>query len=169
VGGVASVTIGKDAEPPNESKNGKEAGQQGNEGVYLHQGQPDGTTFEFVQSDAGVYNLDTSNQGVALVTTVAHARSRYTNADYLKAVTDRNLQIEVGRPSTKNFIRIVTDNLLPNCPITKADILAAEDIFGHASALSKESLQEQSLTRFDQSSYTSLSKFCSVAGRSLFA
>jgi hypothetical protein len=45
-------------------------------------------------------------------------------------VTARNLQIKIGRPSTKDIMRIVTDNLLPNCPITKADILAAENIFG---------------------------------------
>jgi hypothetical protein len=36
----------------------------------------------------------------------------------------------IGRPSTKDFIRIVLGNQLPNCPVNKADILAAEDIFG---------------------------------------
>jgi hypothetical protein len=101
--------------------------EQGNTFIVT---KPDGTTFEFIQSDAGLYYLDTSNHGVALVTTVAQNKSKYTNADYLKAVTARNLQIKIGRPSTKDFMRIVTDNLLPNCPITKADILAAEDIFG---------------------------------------
>jgi hypothetical protein len=33
-------------------------------------------------------------------------------------------------PSTKDFLRIVARNQLPNCPITRDDILAAEDIFG---------------------------------------
>jgi hypothetical protein len=33
--------------------------------------KPDGTNFEFIQSDAGFYYIDNSNQGVALVTTVA--------------------------------------------------------------------------------------------------
>jgi hypothetical protein len=30
----------------------------------------------------------------------------------------------------KEFIRIVTNNLLPNCPVTKRDIISAEYIFG---------------------------------------
>jgi hypothetical protein len=42
----------------------------------------------------------------------------------------RQLQIRVGRPSTKDFLRIVARNQLPNCPITQDDILVAEDIFG---------------------------------------
>jgi hypothetical protein len=32
--------------------------------------------------------------------------------------------------STKDFLRIVARNQLPNCPITRDDILVAEDIFG---------------------------------------
>jgi hypothetical protein len=40
----------------------------------------------------------------------------------------RQLQIMIGRPSTKHFIKIVTSNQLPNCPIIRADILAAEHI-----------------------------------------
>ncbi len=36
----------------------------------------------------------------------------------------------IGRPSTRDFIKIVQMNLLPNCPITTKDIMAAEDIFG---------------------------------------
>jgi hypothetical protein len=48
----------------------------------------------------------------------------------LRASLARNLQIIIGRPNTREFIRIVQDGLLPNCPITKDDILAAEYIFG---------------------------------------
>ena len=43
---------------------------------------------------------------------------------------EKELHIKIGRPSLKEYLRIVTDNLLPNCPVTKADILVAEDIFG---------------------------------------
>ena len=31
-------------------------------------------------------------------------------------------------PSTKDFIAYVEQNLIPNCPISKADIMRAEDI-----------------------------------------
>jgi hypothetical protein len=37
----------------------------------------------------------------------------------------------IGRPSTKTYINIVLENnLLPNCPVTRDDIVAAEKIFG---------------------------------------
>jgi hypothetical protein len=72
--------------------------------------KPDGNTFEFKQSDSGLFYLDTSEtstNGVSLVTTVAENKSCYTKADYDKAVNARILQIKIGLPSTKNFIRIV--------------------------------------------------------------
>ena len=65
-----------------------------------------------------------------MVNTVADNKSNYTVEEYSHAVLARQLQIKIGRPSTKDFIRIVTSNQLPNCPITRADILAAEHIFG---------------------------------------
>jgi hypothetical protein len=104
----------------------------------------DGTVREFQQSDAGLYFHDTtttirndvkprSRDGSAtvMVNTVADNKGNYTNEDYLKkAVHARELQSKIGRPSTKHFIRIVTSNQLPNCPVTRADIIAAEHIFG---------------------------------------
>ena len=65
-----------------------------------------------------------------MVNTVATNKSKYTNADYLMAIAAHKLQVKIGNPSTRDFITIVTNNMLPNCPITKADILTAEHIFG---------------------------------------
>jgi hypothetical protein len=117
--------------------------------------KPDGTVLEFQQSDGGLFFLDTNKShfldttksitvrndvkanrdGSAnvMVNTVATNKGNYTNEDYLKkqAVRARELQIKIGRPSTKPFIQIVTSNqLLPNCPVTRADIITAEHIFG---------------------------------------
>ncbi len=36
----------------------------------------------------------------------------------------------IGRPSVRHFIDIAERHLLPNCPINRADITAAEDIYG---------------------------------------
>jgi hypothetical protein len=36
----------------------------------------------------------------------------------------------MGRPSLKSFLKIIDNNLLLNCPITRRDIISAEDIFG---------------------------------------
>jgi hypothetical protein len=96
--------------------------------------KPDGTMFEFKQSESGLlyyYDLASNkHKGVVMVDTVASKKSRYTNEDYSQAVLACQLQIRVGRPSTKDFLQIVARNQLPNCPITRDDILAAEDIFG---------------------------------------
>jgi hypothetical protein len=98
--------------------------------------KPDGTVFKFQASDGGLFYLDTADPKttkmtvIVLVQTVADNKVNYTNDDYLKAVRARELQINIGRPSTRQFIKIVSTNQLPNCPVTKADILAAEHIFG---------------------------------------
>jgi hypothetical protein len=92
--------------------------------------KPDGKVFEFKQSAGGLYFLDTDETGQVMVNTVADLKSNYTNEDYLKALRARELQIMIGRPNTKHFIQIVTSNQLPNCPVTRADIIAAEHIFG---------------------------------------
>jgi hypothetical protein len=72
-----------------------------------------------------------------MVDTVASKKSKYSNEDYSRAVTARQLQVRIGRPSTKDFMQIVVKNQLPNCPITREDILAAEDIFGPDDSLLK--------------------------------
>jgi hypothetical protein len=98
--------------------------------------KPDGTVFKFQASDGGLFYLVTADPKITkmtamvLVQTVVHNKVNYTNDNYLKAVPACELQINIGRPSTRQFIKIVSANQLPNCPVTKADILAAEHIFG---------------------------------------
>jgi len=48
----------------------------------------------------------------------------------LQATLVWKIQKTIGHPSQRKFLEIVENNLLPNCPIVKRDILAAEDIFG---------------------------------------
>jgi hypothetical protein len=95
--------------------------------------KPDGNVFQFQESEEGLYYMNANEscvRGTVLVNTVAENKLQYTNEDYQKAVQAQELQIKIGRPSTKDFIRIVSNNQLLNCPVTKADIMAAEDIFG---------------------------------------
>jgi hypothetical protein len=84
----------------------------------------------FQQSPRGLFYMDTTQTGTLLVNTVAENKNKYTNRDYSKALLARNIQKRIGRPSTRAFIRIVDNKLLPNCPITCDDIIAAEHIFG---------------------------------------
>ena len=67
---------------------------------------------------------------MALINTIAANKSRYTKRDYLCAVSARKTQNMIGRPSVPDYIRIVDNRLLRNCPVTRDDIIAVEDIFG---------------------------------------
>ena len=67
---------------------------------------------------------------MVLVLTVANNASSYSNADYACAVLARKVQMIIGHPSKWDFIKIIDKHLLPNCPITHHDILAAKHIFG---------------------------------------
>ena len=49
---------------------------------------------------------------------------------YSQALLARKLQAMIGYPSMRNFLQIIDHQLLLNCPITRADILAAKDILG---------------------------------------
>ena len=91
----------------------------------------DGSVRNFTQSERGLYYMDTAKEsGTMLVNTVAENKSKYTTRDYARAELARKIQIRIGRPSTRTFIEIVEKKLLPNVPITRDDILAAEHIFG---------------------------------------
>ena len=105
-------------------------------GNYFKVEKADGTSRTFRESKRGLYFLDTAgpthdNDGIVLVDTVADNRStNYTNRAYSRASQARKIQQIVGRPSTREYMQIVERNLLPNCPITRDDIVAAERIFG---------------------------------------
>jgi len=70
------------------------------------------------------------NNDVVLVTTVEYNINKYTVREYLNAKKARDLQNIIGRPSTQDLIKYVENNLIPNCPVTRQDILQGEDIFG---------------------------------------
>ena len=98
----------------------------------------DGSALEFGCSDGSdgprglhrcVINED-GLSGMALVNTVAENKTKYTNEECNRAVSARTLQKIIGRPSTKDFIRYITRNQIPNCTATKNDIVNAENTFG---------------------------------------
>jgi reverse gyrase len=89
----------------------------------------DGEHRTFKQSDRGLFYMDTAQTGELLINTVAENKSKYTNRDYSMAELARQIQKRIGRPSTQAFLKIIENKLLPNCPITQDDILAAEHIF----------------------------------------
>jgi hypothetical protein len=92
----------------------------------------DGVIRKFQQSNRGLFYLDIANMKdhVVLVSTVADNKSSYTDRDYTHAKLARNIQILVGRPELKDFLRDINGNSIPNCPITRQDTINAEAILG---------------------------------------
>ena len=88
--------------------------------------KPDGSVRVLSQSERGLYFIETNPYGneVALVNTVEDSRN-YSRGEYA-----RKLQGIIGHPITCQNTSIVERNLLPNCPISRHDIAAAEEIFG---------------------------------------
>ena len=97
-----------------------------------------GTQRIFQQSSRGLYFLDTSltpqpsssTKGTVQVNTVADNASSFSNADYAQAVLARKIQKIIGCPTTRSFIHFLDNNLLPNCPVNRKNVLRAEQIFG---------------------------------------
>jgi hypothetical protein len=92
--------------------------------------KPNGQTLDFIQSDAGLFYFDTKEEdkGMMLVNTIVDNKSKYSNANYSHASLAHKLQITIVWPSTADFMHIVKNKLIPNCPITSRDIIAADDI-----------------------------------------
>jgi len=72
----------------------------------------------------------TNNIWTVLVHTVDNNKSNYSLRLYYKALQVHKLQDIIGRPSTHVCIKVVEGNMIPSCPITKEDIIRAENIFG---------------------------------------
>jgi hypothetical protein len=93
----------------------------------------DGGVGRFQQSGQGLYYLNTAkteNHTVLAVSTVESNKSNYANRDYFRAILARKIQVLVGRPELKDFIRHIEARSLTNCPITRQDAINAHVIFG---------------------------------------
>jgi hypothetical protein len=103
------------------------------EGFIIH--MPDCQKHKFRESPRGLFYLDPSQQSKSkgdalLVMTVKKKKTAYSERDVRRAELARKLQHILGHPSTKQLVKIIKANQLPNCPIGREDVIAAEDIFG---------------------------------------
>ena len=99
--------------------------------------KPTGEKFKFVQSRSGLHYLDTTLQDTnksanttLVVNMVKENKKNKTNNDYLHALRAQELQVMMGWPSTATFMEALKNNGLLSCPVTPADVEAAEQIFG---------------------------------------
>jgi hypothetical protein len=91
----------------------------------------DGTEYRFIPTGNGLYAYHRQyDDDWAFVSTVAEKRETYTKRGYQSALRARQVQNILMYPCTRDFQDIISENLLPNCPIRRDDIIAADDIFG---------------------------------------
>ncbi len=65
-----------------------------------------------------------------LITIVPDNESKFFAYDVSRAKLAHMIQQCIGHPSTQDFIKFVSSNQIPNCPITAPDIKIAEFIYG---------------------------------------
>jgi uncharacterized membrane protein YgcG len=92
--------------------------------------KPDGRTWVFEPTTKGLYALTTPSTGWTHITTVDDRKQGYTKREYRDAVLARKIQNIIMFPGVRAFTHIADSQLLANCPIGRADIAAAERIFG---------------------------------------
>jgi hypothetical protein len=84
----------------------------------------------FKQSPAGLYYHDTGNRAFVMVNTIKENREGLTCREVEKAKEARRALALVGYPSPKDFMNMVSSNMIKNCPISPTDITNAHKICG---------------------------------------
>jgi hypothetical protein len=74
-------------------------------------------------------DINENRDGIALINTVEDNKTKYTKRDYSRALLARNIQKIIVRPSTRDFMKIIDNNLILNCSIIRRDIIFAEKYF----------------------------------------
>jgi hypothetical protein len=105
--------------------------------IVIH--RRDGTTIQFEPTGSGLYKhelpSDTSvvNSMWSMLTnsvsTVSDKAANYSKRAYQRAVEARRLQNILMRPASRKYKEVILD-YLKDAKVTRADIAAAEDIFG---------------------------------------
>ena len=106
----------------------------------MHVHRKDGSIMTFTEFQSGLYFFDTTatytpntysqNSNYLFLSTVADNKSRYTRCEIEGADRARSLYRKIGRPSEKEFLTILQNNLIRNCPVTSDDARRALKIYG---------------------------------------
>lgn len=113
------------------------------QGFFVHRN--DGSTRRFDRADCNLYVCDLRNtQASLLVTTVKGQKEFYSDLDVRRAKAARKLQEVLGYPSTKAFLRMIDNNMIKNCAVTRRDVKISDDIYGvNANIVKGKSVRRQ--------------------------
>jgi hypothetical protein len=92
----------------------------------------DGSARVFRPSASGLHycNARALQDEAVLVNTVAQNRNSYAVCAYKLAALACRIQDTIGRPLVRDYKKIVSGSWMRNCPVNRADVTAAEEIFG---------------------------------------
>jgi hypothetical protein len=107
----------------------------------MHVHRKDGTIMTFSEYESGLYYYDTCAHSTAanqsnptnaylFLNTVAGNMAHYTQREIQGADTARELYRKLGHPSEQEFVKILQNNLIRNCPVTSDDAKRALIIYG---------------------------------------
>lgn len=86
----------------------------------------------FQQGNTGLYYHNVRNCALVMVNTAQQNLQGYTKQEYEAAKIERERLAMVGNPSVsmKHYKNMVHSGMIKNCPISPADIITANQIFG---------------------------------------
>ena len=96
----------------------------------LHDRSSGRLKHRFHRSPDGLYYMDSGSLQGSFLTTVSENEAGYSPDDVARAKAARSLLAKIGRPSTREYIKILKNNLLPNANVNEHDVRRAEKLYG---------------------------------------
>lgn len=94
----------------------------------------DGKVVKFDEDDTGLHYLNTKNKNeledYCFVLTVQGQKEKFTRRELLQAERAERVYRLIGRPPHKQFLKIISSNVLKNCPVSVEDAKRAHFIWG---------------------------------------
>jgi hypothetical protein len=112
------------------------------QGFAVH--KPNGKIVHFRMHPDGLHYHDTKNREVSLVQTVQENEDGYSQRQLAQARLAKDLYAKVGHPSQQDLKAMVVGGMILNCPITVADVIRADKIYGPSIAALKGKTVRQS-------------------------
>ena len=91
---------------------------------------PKGQVMHFSPTHRGLYACTGNSNAWAFVNTVSAVKTKLSKRALKDAALARRVQNIIMYPGEQAYAKIVDHNLLPNCPVTRADIVTAAKLYG---------------------------------------
>ena len=103
-------------------------------GLSINVHRLDGSIMPFIEHPSGLYvynpNPNDNVSAYTLLSTVAEQKRLFSRREIEAADEARALCRKLGRPGDDDFIRLLANNNIQNCPVTPADAKRATIIYG---------------------------------------